>query len=115
MTELQPATPIQTQSTAIAGSILVALAILPTQFSVGAGYDQTDPISKTAYEVQIGFDQSNSSGTSSELEFDDQRLSGELTAQMEELFERLVESQTAIEPEFFSALYENRSKMYTLF
>lgn len=30
-------------------------------------------------------------------------------------YQKLVKDQTAAEPEFYSALYENRSEMYTLF
>lgn len=30
-------------------------------------------------------------------------------------YQKLVKDQTAVEPEFYSALYDNRSEMYTLF
>lgn len=115
MTYLYPVSRSQTSSTALAGGLAAALAILPAQFALGADHNQPNVVSENVQEIEIVYNQVGSSQTSLKAEFDDLSLDRELATQMEELFARLIESQTAVEPEFYSALYKNRSEMYTLF
>jgi len=97
-------------------SFTTALLALTQLTAVGAIYDP-DGIEKAILpETVIHIDQMDSSGGSAtSISYGDELTNEELVVQMENLFQKLMLSQTDVEPEFYSALYENRSEMYTQF
>ena len=114
MTEFEPFRSLQTPSTNIS-FVATALAFLHAASPLGIGYDPEQTIGEPESGVQIFYDESESSGSSLIDAVDNQFSDEFLLVQMEGLFRRLIESQTAVETEFHLALYENRSEMYALF
>lgn len=72
-------------------------------------------VDRPAQEFQIEYELSDSSGNQDADINTDEISDALLFAEMEQLFKALNESQTPVEPEFQSALYSNRSEMYSLF
>ena len=114
MTEFEPLRSSQTPSTSIS-FVAAALVLFHAGSALGIGYNPERPTGEPTSGVQFHYAQSESTG--SRLQGTEYNATSDefLLVQMEGLFRRLIESQTAIETEFHSAFYKNRSEMYTLF
>lgn len=114
MTEFEPFRSLQTPSTNIP-CVAAVLALLHAASPLGIGYDPEQTTGEPNSGVRFFYDESGSTGSSLIGAVDNQFSDEFLLVQMEGLFRRLIESQTAVETEFHLALYENRSEMYALF
>ncbi len=114
MTEFELLRSSQTSSTAIS-FVAAALTLFQAGSALGIDYNPQCPAVEPISGVQFHYAQSESTG-SPMLDTDYSAVSDEfLLVQMEAIFQRLIESQTAVETEFHSAFYEKRSEMYALF
>lgn len=114
MTEFEPFKSLQTPSTNIP-YVVAVLVLIHAASPLGIGYNPEQTTGEPNSGVQFYFDESGSTGSSLIGAVDNQISDEFLLVQMEGLFQRLIESQTAVETEFRLALYKNRSEMYTLF
>lgn len=114
MTEFEPIRSLQTPSTNIS-CVAAVLALLHAASPLGIGYDPEQTTGESNSGVQFLYDESGSTASSLIGAVDNQISNEFLLVQMEGLFRKLIESQTAVETEFHLALYENRSEMYALF